>query len=262
MEGLALGPGEGLADAEERLLQVLGLQPDDLRVSDLAPGARGADTVLIWAAGKAEVDSATGRVFLVSMNRPEVDPGRSFMSEVQLKHEAGKIPGLLGWGDGMLLGMGFRQDQPGTVSAEAGLFTLVWVQYAGERTDTDGRVEVHVDARSGQLAGFSVSLASDRPDVEGALGASDALDIAETQIFLKTKTPAIPLTGDGSLILMNRQLSQELQVVKDRKITKDKPVLTWVISLSGTVENTTVGGTVYVDAMTGEVLSYQPLSEE
>ena len=198
----------------------------------------------------------------MAMNRPDFDPGRSFLGDVQLKHEAGKIPGLLGWGEGMLSGMGFRQDQPGTLTPDTGLYTLVWVQYAGERSATDGRVEVHVDARSGELAGFTVTLAGDRPDVEGALGASDALDIAETHIFLKTKTPAIPLMGDGSLILINRQLSQELMVLKDRKITKDKPVLTWVISLSGTVENEIVGGTVYVDAMTGEVLAYQPLSEE
>jgi hypothetical protein len=259
---MALEPGEGLADAEQSLTQVLGLAAGDVRASKLVPGSAGADTVLIWAAGKAEVDSATGRVFLVAMNRPQVDPLLPFLSDMLLKHEAGKIPGLLGWGDGMLMGMGFRQEQPGVLATDTGLFTLVWSQYAGDGSSTEGRVEVRVDARSGQLAGFSVTPAGDSPGIEGALSASDAMDIAETHIFLKTKDPEIPLMGDGSLILMDKQVSQELKVVQDRKITKGKQVLTWVIFLSGTVENETVGGTVYVDAMTGAVLSYQPLSEE
>jgi len=35
-----------------------------------------------------------------------------------------------------------------------------------------------------------------------------------------------------------------------------------VISLSGLVGDETVGGTVYVDATTGEVLAYEALSDE
>ncbi|MBN1631614.1 MAG: hypothetical protein JW990_17815 [Thermoleophilia bacterium] len=256
-----LEAGDGLAAAKQGLVQVLGLATADLRVSTLVPRSPGADAVVVWTAGRAEIDSATGRVYFLSTEIPHVDPRRALMSDTLLKCKAEKVPALLGWGDGTLHGLGFRQVQAGAISPDTDLYTLVWDQYAGDGSVTDGSIEIRLDPRSGETAWFSLWPAAEGPEIAGALGAADAMSIAETHIFLQTKT-AIPLAGDGSLILMGKKVSQELKMVKDRKITRDKQVLTWVISLSGLVGDEAVGGTVYVDATTGEVLAYEALSDE
>jgi len=257
----ALEPGDGLAAAKKGLAQILGLATADLRVSTLVPRSPGADAVVVWTAGRAEIDSATGRVYFLSTEVPYVDPRRALMSAALLKYKAEKAPALLGWGDATLDGMGFRQVQEGAISPDTDLYTLVWDQYSADGSATDGFLEIRLDPRSGETAWFSMSPAGEGPEIAGALGAADAMSIAETHIFLQTKT-VIPLAGDGSLILIDKKVSQELKTVQDRKITRDKQVLTWVISLSGLVGDETVGGTVYVDATTGEVLAYEALSDE
>lgn len=258
----ALEPGEALAAVKQDLERLLGLPADRIVVSTLAPASAGADMVLLWTSGKAEVDSATGRIYLLSVDRAYVDPRRSTMSEVQLEYEAKPVPGALGWPDSMLAGLGFRQEGGGSISEDTHLFALQWQQYDSQGVVEDGFVDVYVDSRTGDLVSFSVSLGSGRPDIAGAISVNDAMDIAQTCIFLETDDPDIALMGDGSLILLGKTVSQELTIVEDKKITKGKPLLCWVIFLSGTVAGETVGGTVYIDATTGEVLSYQPLSAE
>jgi hypothetical protein len=257
-----LAPGEGLAEAKRNLALILGVATAGMRLSASAPAAPGADAVIEWETGSAEVDSMAGRVYLVSANQAQVDPRQLYMTEPRLTVAARRMPAALGWEDGMLAALGFKQEQPGALSSVTGLFCLTWSRYGAEGALEDGFVEVYVDGRAGSLVSFSLSLGSEGPDVAGALGAKDAVDIAETYIYLKTKDPDIPMAGDGSLILLQKSVAQELKVVEDRKITRGEPLLTWVISLTGAVEGKTVGGTVYINAMTGEVLYYEASSDE
>ena len=43
------------------------------------------------------------------------------------------------------------------------------------------------------------------------------MQIVQTQIYLRPAKPKIALAGDGSLILLNRTVTEELKVVDDRR---------------------------------------------
>jgi len=257
-----LSPGDGLGEAKQRLALVLGLTTEEISVSSLPPESAGTDTVLVFETGRAEIDSATGRVHVVDTDQASPDPRSSPESEVHLAYTAGRIPGTLGWDEDMLTGMGFQQAGEGSISADSSLFSRTWEQYEADGAPTGGFIEVYLDAHTARLISFSVYLAGEVPDISGVIGATDAMAIAQTEIFLKTSSPRIPMTVDGSLILLGKTVSRELKVVEDTKITRGEQVLAWVIFVKGTVGDAMVGGTVYIDAMSGRILAYQPLPEE
>lgn len=252
----------GLSAAKDALAGLFDLTMDEIGISARVPASAGADTVLVWAAGQADVDGVSGRIYSVAVDRPFVDTRWPALADVRLRYLAGRMPAQLGWGEDMLAGLGFRQEQPGALLADQDIYVLTWAQYDGAGSPADGVAEVQLDSRTGDLVGFTMFLGSEAPDISGALSAAEAMAIAETHIFLETDDLKIPLTDDGSLVLLGKSLSQELKTLEDGKITRGKPLLTWVISLTGTVDGKTVGGTVYIDATTGRVLAYERLADE
>jgi hypothetical protein len=255
-------PGDSLDDAKMSLALVFGVAEADIQVTSKTPGSPNADFVLEWQGGQAEVDSTTGRVYLVS---GELSAGGSyvpFLSEARLVTEARRIMNGLGWTDTMLGSVGFQQERPGTLTEGTGLYTVAWAQYDSEGIPMDGAAELRVDGRTGGLVYLSVSPGVGGPDLAGALTEADALAIAQTEIYLKTKEPKISLAGDGSLILLNRSVTEQLTIIDDREMTGGKPLDVWVITLTGTSSGVMVGGTTYIDAATGDVLKYVPYEEE
>jgi hypothetical protein len=259
-----MSPEQALRDAKSRLAQVLGVDAGQFSASAATPSSPQADAVLAWPQGTAELDSANGRIYLVASQQSAGAAAEPLLSPDRLKYQALRDVSDLGWNAGMLAGLGFRQDQDGVLKEDTGLYTLLWSQYDEKSTRLDGQLETSLDGRTAMLVGFDVSLASTGPSIAGAIGEEQAMGIAQTTIFLKTTDLKLPLAGDGALLLANKAVAEKLAVVKDSKITKNKSVLLWVIRITGVVDSktdkgmVTVGGTVYIDAKTGAVLSYVP----
>jgi hypothetical protein len=251
-----LSSEEGLRLARLTLAQVLSLDAKAISVSTATPSSPQADAVLEWAGGTAEVDSTAGRIYGVGVQQAASGQSAQAMTEEGLTYQALQVATKLGWTTGMLSGLGFRQEQPGTLAADTGVFTLDWSQYNDQGVRTGGLLEVRLNAASAALAGFSVSLGSQNLSIAGTISEQQAMGIAQTEIFLKTVKPKIPIAGDGALLLSGEAVSEKLGVVTDHKITKDKQLLLWVIRITGAVDSQVVGGTVYIDAKTGVVVEY------
>ena len=248
--------GQGIPNAKLALAQALGLDAKDLSRSAATPSSPQADVVLEWAGGTAEVDSRSGLVYSIAVRQVAASTTAQSLNEEGLKYQALQMVATLGWTKGMLDGLGFRQEQPGVVSSDGSIYSLTWSQYDDKGLREDGRVEVRLDRRTSALVGLSVSLATQGVSIAGSISESEAMGIAQTTVFLRTIKPKITLAGDGSLLLAGGAVLEKLVVVNDHKITKDKPVLMWVITITGTVDSQKVGGTVYIDAKTGAVLNY------
>jgi len=254
----AQASSENLRSIEQSLGGLVGVDPATMQVTQAAPESPSADTVIQWAGGSAEVDGKTGLVYEVSAERAATSSSEEAMTLDLLRSRAFVVMDQLGWTQGTLAGLGFKQEQPGTLAGGAGLYTISWAQYQGDGTRNDGSIVLALEGHTGQLVQLSVWLGSKAPVIEGAIPEAVALQVAQAQIYLNTDKPKISLAGDGSLILIGRKVVEELKVIDDADITGETPRLCWVITVTGKVGQQTVGGTVYLDALTGEVLDYQP----
>ncbi|OFW61642.1 MAG: hypothetical protein A2133_04665 [Actinobacteria bacterium RBG_16_64_13] len=249
-------PGEHLRDAKASLAAIVGVPATDLKISGVSKESLDADVALEWGGGKAEVDSSTGRIYLVSVTSARASSFAPFMPAAQLEGKARRMVAGLGWTSDMLAGMGFKQERTGVLSEGAGIYTTTWNAHDSEGAPLDGFAEVVLDGRTGGLVRFSLSRGSQGTAVAGAIGEHEALAIAQTCIYLKSDEVKIPLAGDGSLILLDKSVSEEIKMLTDRQITGGDPLLAWVITITGRVGDKNVGGTVYIDASTGKVLEY------
>lgn len=247
---------ELLRRAQLALAGAMGVEVADMHIAAVSADAPGANAVIAWEGGRAEVDDSTGRVYSAIAEQRQPNALLPLLTEERLEMEALGIVRDLGWTDGTLAGLGFKQHAPGTLAEDTGLYTITWGQFDEKGKTEDGFIVMELEGRTGRLVGFSVWLGSDAPEIAGTISEADALVIAQTQIYLHTDKPKIPLAGDGSLILLNRSSSQELRQIEDSKIVKE-PTLCWEVTITGTVNLQVVGGTVYIDARTGEVKKYQ-----
>ncbi len=246
---------QAVYELEQSLARFVGIDPADIAVSDATPTSPIADTVIEWSGGKAEFDSRTAVVYAASAGR-STPVGAQPLTLERLQFEANGMVAALGWTGGILEGLGLRQQGIGTVG-ESGVYTVSWAQYDAEGTPRDGLIVLTLDGATAALVSFSARPGSDVPGIAGAISDAQALQIAQTQIYLRTDKPKLTLAGDGSIIMLNRRVTEELKVIDDSKIVSDEPRLCWVLTVLGTVGTEIVGGTVYLDSATGEVLKYE-----
>jgi hypothetical protein len=249
---------EGVLKAKRLLTAVASVAPEEIVMADEAPNAPGADAVLRWGSGRAEIDSGVGRIYFVSVASSTADSSVSPLAEDRLRLEAVAKMHALGWTDGTLQGLGFVEEQPGRLDEQSGLYTLGWRQKQLDPKSSYSAVDISVDGRTAALVHFSAWIGSNALDIAGAISEPQALQIAQTEIYLESDSKKLTLAGDGSLILLSRAVNEELKYVKDKTYTRNKQVLCWVITVLGRVGQQLMGGTVYVDAKTGKVLHYQP----
>jgi hypothetical protein len=227
-----------------------------MKLSDAAPGSPSANAVIEWTGGKAEFDSSTGMVYSVSAEKSTAAGSGGLLTEERLGYEATNIMHSLGWTEGALQGLGFKQQQPAALES-TGIYTMTWSQYDATGAQQPGSIVLTLDGGTGLLLSLSAWPGNEATDIAGLITEAQAMQIVQTQIYLRTSKPKLSLAGDGSLILVNRRVTEELKVVTDKKIVKTTPRMCWVVTLLGTVGTNTVGGTVYIDASTSEVLKYE-----
>jgi hypothetical protein len=245
---------EAVHKVEQALAGFVGVDPADIKVSGTATSSPSADTVVEWTGGKAELDSRTAIVYAVTTGQPAAGGGQP-LSEDRLRYEAVTVAAALGWSEGALQSLGFK-EQPGTL-AGSGVYTMTWKQYDAKGAQLDGSVVLSLDDSTAALVNFSAWPGSVSSDIAGAIPEAQAMQIAETQIYLRTDQPKLSLDGNGSVILLNRKVTEELKIVSDKTVVKNDPRLCWVITVLGTVGTQTVGGTTYLDAASGAVLKYE-----
>jgi hypothetical protein len=227
-----------------------------MKLSDAAPGSPSANAVIEWTGGTAEFDSNTGMVYSVSAEESTGAGSSGLLTEERLRYEATNLMHSLGWTDGALQGLGFKQEQPAVLES-TGIYTMTWSQYDATGAQQDGSIVLMLDGSTGLLLSFSAWPGNDAADIAGLITEGQAMQIVQTQIYLRTDKPKLSLDGNGSLILLNRRVTEELKVVTDKKIVKNDPRMCWVVTLLGMVGTNVVGGTVYIDASTSEVLKYE-----
>lgn len=264
-EEVATGPAAARSAAEavravkQALAGFVATDPAEMKVVEAIPSSPMADTVLEWTGGKAELDSRTGVVYAVSTEPLATVGAQGLLTEDRLRFEAVTMAGALGWTEGALQGLGFRQEQSPSLGS-ADIYTITWTQYDAKGAQREGSLVLTLDGKTAGLVSLSALVGSDAHEVAGAITEAQAMQIAQTQIYLNypvTAKPKLSLAGDGSLILLNRRVTEQLKVVDDSKIVGDNPRLCWVMTVLGTVGTQTVGGTVYLDAANGEVLKYE-----
>ena len=228
----------------------IGITLADMQVSTEPAESPHADVALEWEGGSAEVDTTGGRVYLFSHERPEGPGSAPLLDDEELEAKVWEYLYAFGWDDTLLGVLYFdRLTSPpaGSVSESTGLYTWDWHESAFDTDPTEkGLIEIQLDARTGDLARFSVSPdTADWLDLSGVISGDRAVKIARGELGMR---------GDRA-----GSVGATLMMVGDPAITGGQALLTWYIQLEGTdPDDPFIAGDVYLDAQTGAVLKSQP----
>jgi hypothetical protein len=245
-----------LRAAAQRLEAALGGIEGGLRESAAPPARPGADTVLEWQDGLAELSSSDGRVLLVTQTRQTVDPDAVLMSAAELDQKADDIVASLGWSQGDLEELRFRAEPGGVQLAGTAEYRKTWRSYTPEGIADTGLIDVRLDARNGALVfyAFVPGVAAGSVDAKPAISEDQAIAVAE-----KTARDRIAaaLGANDLAETVLEQKAAELRVTDARGVTGGAVKLVWRVEFEGlSPQGVVVGGTAFVDAMTCEVLEY------
>jgi len=152
---------EALESVKDKLLAGLAdpnLKPGDIRATMEAPETAGADVVVEWPSGRAEVDTVGGRVHYLAYHRSDPEklapqPGMDDLQAMSLKAAQ-----VLGWEDRLpkdILSPG--GDSVSWLFTPPYTYTWTWPEYdAASDTMKAGSFQVVTDSL-GRLRGFSVT---------------------------------------------------------------------------------------------------------
>ena len=117
-----------------------------------------------------------------------------------------------------------------------------------------------LDARSGKLLHYLFDPGPTAPrDASAAVSEDDAIQIAKDFIGDQAQVPTTaPFGGSASTTAPLGVVVRSTGLVHTDApgITGGRDMLVWIVKLGGSTETGDVRATVYVDAMTGEVLTW------
>lgn len=237
----------------ERLGAALGIPPDSIVKDATTPVLAGADAVLKFPGGVAEVDTKTGRLIAL-VNRGGLETGKlPFLSLSELDLRVTQFASQVGWNEQALKAAGFRPEGEGDLLEDMSEYQKEWVGYTSQGIRTDGLIEIRADARTGRVVSFLYHPGvGDVPvDASGAISESAAVDIGRTVVAQRASEQGGPAV-DGY------DLKQSLlKLTAAPALTGGAPRLVWVIQLVGEdAAGSPLGGTVYIDALSGQVIQY------
>ena len=254
--------GDATARAIGQIAALYGLPESAVSRSTGPTTTSPADVWLAWAGGSAVVDTKTGRVRMILGNTdvsfPATNPSESALDET-VSHDLE----LLGWDDGARGAEGFTAGETKTVDHGGGPeYTKTWVGHDEQGLTNGGLIEVALDKQSGRLMTFFYN---DGPRAAAAspavISKDDAIQIALDAVG--DDPPVDPTTSDtlpaGSTTtgppLGITVTSAELIHSDAPGITGGKAMLVWVVKLGGYTRSGHLHAVVYIDALTGKVLS-------
>ena len=172
-------------------------------------------------AARPSSTARTGMVYSVSAEESTAAGTGELLTEDRLRYEAANIMRTLGWTEGALQGLGFRQEQPPALES-TGIYTITWSQYDATGAQQDGSIVLMLDGSTGLLLSFSAWPGNDclryrRSDNRGS-GHADRPD-ADLPAHRASRSSRWP--GMARSFSLNRRVTEELKVVTDKKIVKD-----------------------------------------
>ena len=184
-------------------------------------------------------------------------------SQSDLDRTASHVLELLSWDDGALAAEGFTAGETKTVDHGGGpQYTKTWVGHDEQGLTNGGLIEVALYAVNGRLVSFYYN---DGPRAAAASPAAiskdDALQIARKVVG--DDPPVDPTTSEtlpGGSATTGPPLgitgtSAELIHSDAPGSTGGKDMLVWVLKLGGYTRRGRLHAVVYIDALTGKVLS-------
>lgn len=257
-------PDVVIARAIHQLEAVLGLPDGAVTRSAEPPFLPGSEIALAWpGGGRTDLDLDTGCIVSII---PETLAGSSgeLLSTTELDAAACRIAELLGWDDATLAAQGFTPEETeimphGDAPPE---YSKRWVGHDDQGFPNGGLVDVGLDATSGRLLRFMF-----HPGPRASLDASEAINEREAIQIAKDSigdaaqiptTSAPPSEGATTTTLPPGVVvrSAELVHYDAPGITGGRDMLVWIVKLGGGTATGEVRATVYVDAISGEVLTW------
>ncbi len=240
-----------IAQAIVRVEAALGLPAGSVKVSGKAARLPGAELLLSCdGGGEAELDLDTGRILYLIPGPRDPDSGVRLPSEV-LFEKATRLAETMGWDAAMLASEGFTVEEAkfidhGDAPTE---YTKRWRGHDEQGVPTNGMIDAAVDASTGEVLHFFYN-----PGPRAPL--ADSATIAEGKAVASAKAyvgdEAWFATGTSGLTTKSAAL-----VHTDAPgITGGREMLVWIVELGGMTERGESTATVYLDATTGEVLTW------
>ncbi len=159
----------------------------------------------------------------------------------------------MGWSEEALKDAGFRSQGDGVLFEDLSEYQRTWVGYTAQGVQTDGLIEIRLDAREGRVVSFLCHAGvGDVPvDLAAAIPQSRAEAIARAEI---ERTASQEGTASAAGYTLKQSL---LKLTKAPALTGGETKLVWVMQLIGKdASGAPVGGTVYIDALSGQVLQH------
>lgn len=243
----------------ERLQLALGVAPERLSFADeqMIPGA---DLSANWGNGIAAGDSATGRIVMVSQDGASAEPGARGLDALELEYAGDLAVSRLGWDEVALRDGNFVQEDSGIASEETNQYRKSWVGYTSSGVLNGARIDIWLDARDGTVLRFLVlpGVKDSQVDLTQAIDEERAIGIAEEAVRSKALELARSHAGQEEVdpARVDVKLRRAALTLTDAAaITGGTTMLVWRVEFQGTDQfGYSAGGTVYMDANTGEIL--------
>ena len=253
--------GQGTASAISQIEALLGLPKGAVSRSTQPTPMLPSDITLTWDGGQAEVDNS-GHVRWIIVDS-DARHSAAQLSDSDLDQTVSHVLEILGWDSKALAAEGFtpggaKNVDRGDAQTE---YTKTWAGHDDQGVPNQGLIEVALDAASGNLLHFMYSPGPRAGATSPAtVSKDDAIRIALNKVG--DDPPGSPTTIDtlpgGStttgpplgIVVTNAEV-----VHSDAPaVTGGKDMLVWIVKLGGYSRSGVVHATVYIDAVTGNVL--------
>ncbi len=248
------------ASVVERICDAIGLSPKAIELRGGEAELPTADSSLHWEGGVAEFDSTTGRVVLISNTSAPADPSAEALTDDELASRADALLALLGWEEAALAAGHFSPELRGAaLSITATERCWSWVGHTAAGILNGSRIDLSLAPEDGTLRRFAFHAGAGEVagDASAAISQDEAVRIAR-DLILEAVLPLARARYGDSLDASDIPLDLQeatLTWTNAPAVTGGKTVLIWRIQLVGRdLSGVTVGGTVYLEAETGQVL--------
>lgn len=249
-----------IARATVQVQEALGLPSGSVTVSDKAAGLPDAEVLLSCdGGGEAALDLDTGRVVYLIAGPGNPDSGIYLPAE-ELDAKAVRLAEIMGWDAAALAAEGFTLKEAefidhGDAATE---YTKRWGGHDEQGIPNNGLIDAAVDAGTGQVLHFFYH-PGPRASLDQSATITDEEAVRIAKAYLEseswpssTSMSSAPARGTNLLSMQSAAL-----VHTDAPgITGGREMLVWIVKLGGMTERGEATATVYLDAVTGKVLTW------
>lgn len=201
--------------------------------------------------GEAALDLDTGRVVYLISGPHDSDSGARLSTE-ELDAKATQLAEIMGWDSEALAAEGFTVEEAklidhGDAPAE---YTKRWRGHDEQGVPTNGMIDAAVDASTGTVLHFFY-----HPGPRASFTQQATITREEAAVIARTYVDDEGWSGTTDAEGLAPP-SATLSHTDAPGITGGRELLVWVVTIEGLTDRGTATATVYLDATTGEVLTW------